>query len=49
MAKLIEAAAMEEVAEFMAALTDFLVVQGFRLIKRDQPEDEGDQDPALKE
>ena len=40
---------LDAVPVFVAALTGFLVVQGFGLIKRDQPEKKEDQGPAHKE
>ena len=40
---------LDAIPVFVAALTGFLVVQGFGLIKRDQPEKKEDQGPAHKE
>jgi H+/Cl- antiporter ClcA len=40
---------LDAIPVFVAALVGFLVVQGFGLIKRDQPEKKEDQGPAHKE
>jgi H+/Cl- antiporter ClcA len=40
---------LDAIPVFVAALTGFLVVQGFGLIKRDEPEKKEDQDPSHKE
>jgi hypothetical protein len=40
---------LDALSVFVAALVGFLVVQGFGLIKRDQPEKKEDQGPSPKE